>query len=213
MALIALAISALAASSASAIGIADFEAGTCATDATPAVECTFASPSSSMYTQAAGHPNYGITDFTVSEVSGENQAKRVKVELPKGLNVNPQAVPQCPVATFESDEAACAASAVGTSYVTSEPEVLPGIKPKIGPLPFTVYDLVPKEGEPGLFGFHVTLEVPIVGTLISEFIYLETVIRPASSNWKAARGKGPPILPPRRPWRSATAARCRSRPR
>jgi hypothetical protein len=176
MALIALAISAFAASSASAIGIANFEAGTCATDATPVTECTFSSPASSMYTQAAGHPNYGITDFSVSEVSGENQAKRVKVELPKGLNVNPQAAPQCPVATFESNAAECAASAVGTSYVTSEPEVLLGIKPKIGPLPFTVYDLVPKEGEPGLFGFHVTLEVPIVGTLISEFIYLETQI-------------------------------------
>lgn len=145
MALIVLAISAFAASSASAIGVANFEAGTCATDATPVSECTFASPSSSMYTQAAGHPNYGITDFSVGDVSGENQAKRVKVELPKGLNVNPQAVPQCPVATFESDEAACAASAVGTSYVTSEPEVLLGIKPKIGPLPFTVYDLVPKK--------------------------------------------------------------------
>jgi hypothetical protein len=171
MALVALA----SASSASAISIAHFEAGTCATDATPVAECTYASPSSQMYTQAAGHPNYGVTDFTVGDVSGENQAKRVKVELPKGLNVNPQAVPQCPVATFESDEAACAASAVGTSYVTSEPEVLL-TKPKIGPLPFTVYDLVPKEGEPGLFGFHVTLEVPLVGTLISEFVFLETQI-------------------------------------
>src|ERR1700748_1172515 len=109
MALIALAF----ASSASAISIAHFEAGTCATDATPVAECTYASPSSEMYTQAAGHPNYGVTDFTVGDVSGENQAKRVKVELPRGLNVNPQAVPQCPVATFESDEAACAASAVG----------------------------------------------------------------------------------------------------
>jgi hypothetical protein len=195
MALIALAISAFAASSASAIGIANFEAGTCTTDATPAAECTFASPSSEMYTQAAGHPNYGITDFSVDDVSGENQAKRVKVELPKGLNVNPQAVPQCPVATFESDEAACAASAVGTSYVTSEPEVLL-LKPKIGPLPFTVYDLVPKEGEPGLFGFHVTLEVPIVGTLISEYIFLETQIEWAGDYHESFTINNIPAFPP-----------------
>jgi hypothetical protein len=195
MALIALAISAFAASSASAIGIANFEAGTCTTDATPAAECTFASPSSEMYTQAAGHPNYGITDFSVDDVSGENQAKRVKVELPKGLNVNPQAVPQCPVATFESNEAACAASAVGTSYVTSEPEVLL-LKPKIGPLPFTVYDLVPKEGEPGLFGFHVTLEVPIVGTLISEYIFLETQIEWAGDYHESFTINNIPAFPP-----------------
>src|ERR1700760_4223211 len=195
IALIALAISAFAASSASAIGIANFEAGTCTTDATPAAECTFSNPASSMYTQAAGHPNYGITDFTVGEVSGENQAKRGKVELPKGLNVNPQAVPQCPVATFESDEAACAASAVGTSYVTSEPEVLL-LKPKIGPLPFTVYDLVPKEGEPGLFGFHVTLEVPIVGTLISEYIFLETQIEWAGDYHESFTINNIPAFPP-----------------
>ncbi|HTT94994.1 MAG TPA: hypothetical protein VMF55_09990 [Solirubrobacterales bacterium] len=167
-ALAALLVGAFGASPASAIEITNFEAGTCTTDGTtlvpnPATECNYSSPSSSMYTQAAGHPNFGITDFSAG-VSGGNQVKRVHVELPKGLNVNPQAAAQCPVATFQAD--GCGASSeVGTSFVTSS--VLPGVQ-----TPFPVYDLVPNEGEPGLFAFHVSL----LGGVISEFVYLETQI-------------------------------------
>src|ERR1700710_1724578 len=162
-ALLALLMAAFGASPASAITIEKWEAGTCAVNVEPAGECTYASPAASMYTQSAGHPNFGITDFTVGDTSGTNRTKRVHVELPKGLNVNPQAVPQCPVATFQAD--ACpAASEVGTSYVTTEAPIIGGV----GPLPFAVYDLVPKEGEPALFGFHVT--TPLIPA-VSEFTY------------------------------------------
>lgn len=169
MVLVALLVAVFGASSASAITIEKWEAGTCSLNVEPAGECTYGSPSSSMYTQAAGHPNFGITDFTVGGTSGENRTKRVHVELPKGLNVNPQAVPQCSEANFQAD--ACpAASEVGTSYVTSEVLGLP-----IGPLPFPVYDLVSRNGEPGLFAFHVSFEV-LGLPAISEFTYLETQI-------------------------------------
>ena len=144
MALIALAISAVAASSASAIGIGTWEAGTCKVDS-----CTYGGSPGDFYSQAAGHPAFGVTHFTVN-VEGTDQAKRVKVELPEGLNVNPQSVPQCPVETFKTNEAACAASKVGTSEVTT---ILIGIIPVT--LPFAVYNLVPHEGEPALFGFNV----------------------------------------------------------
>jgi hypothetical protein len=167
MALIAL-LGAVFASSAAAISITKFEAGTCAIDATPAAECTYAGPLSDFYTQAAGHPNYGITDFSIGGTSGENQAKQVQVQLPQGLNVNPQAVPQCPVSTFQNEEGNCAASKVGTSYVTANVAGLP-----VGPLAFPVYDLVPHEGEPGLFAFHVT--TPLI-PLANEYVYLETAI-------------------------------------
>jgi hypothetical protein len=172
LAAIGLLVAAFGPSSAAAIESTNWEAGTCAKDGTPtpALECTYTSPLSSFYTQAAGHPNFGITDFSVGGVSGENQAKRVQVELPKGLNVNPQAVPQCSVETFKANDANCGGSQVGTSYVTSEVLGLP-----IGPLAFPVYDLVPNEGEPGLFGFHVKFEVLGIG-LISEFVYLQTQI-------------------------------------
>ncbi|HKZ12709.1 MAG TPA: hypothetical protein VJL81_02575 [Solirubrobacterales bacterium] len=163
-ALVALLVAAFGASSASAIGIGNWEAGTCALSG-----CTYAGASSEFFAKAAGHPNFGVTDFTVN-VEGGDQAKRVKVELPEGLNVNPQAVPQCPVATFEANDAECGPSKVGSSFVTTQVLGLP-----IGPLEFPVYDLEPKNGEPALFGFHVKFEVLGIG-LISEFVYLETSI-------------------------------------
>jgi hypothetical protein len=165
LALIALLVAAFGVSSASAIGIGNFEAGTCS-----AGNCTYGTPSS-FYAQAAGHPPDGVTDFSVN-VENEDQVGRVKVELPEGLNVNPQAVPKCEVGTFTTNDAECGAlgSQVGVSEVTSKVLGLP-----IGPLSFPVYNLKPNGGEPALFGFHVKLEVLGLG-LISEFVYLETAI-------------------------------------
>jgi hypothetical protein len=172
LALIALLCAAFGASSASAIGIAKWEAGTCAT-----AGCTYAGAPSEFFAQAAGHPDYGVTDFSV-EASGESdQAKRVKVELPQGLNVNPQATPRCSVETFKSNDAECGSSQVGESQVTTAIELIPGsgIKVPFGPLSFPVYNLEPGNGEPALFGFHVKLE-PLGLGLISEFVFLETSI-------------------------------------
>jgi hypothetical protein len=159
MALVVLLLASFGASSASAIGIGKWEAGTCKLST-----CTYGSlsPSTDFYAQAAGHPNFGVTDFSVG-IEGGDQVKRVKVELPQGLNVNPQAVPQCPVATFQADGCS-AGSQVGESTVTS---AILGLT--LPPIP--VYDLVPANGEPGLFGFHVS--VPL---LANEFVYLETAI-------------------------------------
>jgi hypothetical protein len=169
LALIALAVAAFGAASASAISISKWQAGTCS-----GAKCSYEGAPSEFFAQAAGHPQFGVTDFTVAASGTEDQTKRVKVELPPGLNVNPQAVPQCPVATFQAD--GCGEeSKVGESLVTSEVELALGIKLPVGPLPFNVYDLVPNNGEPGLFGFHVTLNVAGLG-LISEFVYLETAI-------------------------------------
>jgi hypothetical protein len=172
LALIALLAAAFGASSASAIGIGSWEAGTCATST-----CTYSGSPNEFFAQAAGHPPFGVTDFSINATGESDQAKRVKVELPAGLNVNPQAVPQCPVDTFRNNEAECAAlgSKVGESFVTTELELIPGsgIKVPVGPLTFSVYDLVPNEHEPGLFGFHVT--TPLV-PLVNEYVFLETAI-------------------------------------
>ena len=77
--------------------------------------------------------------------------RKVRVDLPEGLNVNPQAVPQCPKATFEANPANCAASKVGTEHR------LPRLEPAAGPPSFDVYNLVPEQGTPALFGFHASL--------------------------------------------------------
>jgi hypothetical protein len=173
MALIGLLVAAFGASSASAIEIAKWEAGTCTTST-----CTYAGAPAEFFTQAAGHPNYGATDFTVNASGEPDQVKRVKVELPEGLNVNPQAVPQCSETDFVAD-ACSTANQVGVSEVTTgKIPVIPGVVevPPIGPLSFPVYDLTARNGEPGLFGFHVTLKVPILESVVNEFVYLETAI-------------------------------------
>jgi len=161
LAALALLVAAFGASSAAAIGIGTWEAGTCKVGT-----CTYGGSPSEFFSQAAGHPPDGLTYFTV-DVEGGDQAKRVKVELPEGLNVNPQAVPQCAVETFRSEEGACAASKVGVSKVTTD---ILGLKPT---LEFPVYDLRPANGEPALFGFHVT--TPLI-PLVSEYVFLETAI-------------------------------------
>ncbi len=172
LALIALLVAAFGASPAAAIGIANWEAGTCS-----APGCTYTGSPSEFFAQAAGHPPDGVTDFTVNATGEQDQAKRVKVELPEGLNVNPQAVPQCPVDTFRNNEAECAAlgSKVGESQVTTQLELIQGtgIKVPVGPLPFTVYNLVPNNGEPALFGFHVTTPL---APIVNEYVFLETSI-------------------------------------
>lgn len=133
-----------------AFGIKKWEAGTCKINVP---ECTYGSPSAQFFTQAAGHPSAGLTDFEVNTgppLGGpEGTLKDVRVDLPEGLNVDPQAVPQCPKADFEANPASCVASEVGTSYVTAISAALPL------QLPFPVYNLVPDPGTPALFGFSV----------------------------------------------------------
>src|ERR1700760_938926 len=92
LAVIALLVGAFGASSASAIGTANWEAGTCSVPS-----CTYKGSPSEFFAQAAGHPPDGVTDFSINASGEQDQAKRVKVELPVGLNVNPQAVRRCPV--------------------------------------------------------------------------------------------------------------------
>jgi hypothetical protein len=162
-ALVALLLAAFGASSASAIEVPKWEAGTCIAEG-----CTYNGSTSDFFTQAAGHPNFGVTDFEFKKGTPRN----IRVDLPEGLNVNPQAVPQCPVATFQSNPSSCAASEIGTSYVTSS--VLP-----IATLPFKVYNLEPNPGEPALFGFHVN-------AIITSFdVFLETQIEWSSDYHEA----------------------------
>ncbi len=154
-AMVALVLAIAAPGADASFGVKSWEAGTCKAD-TP--ECTYASPKPQFFTQAAGHPPVGLTDFAFNTGgllgAPEDSVKDVRVDLPEGLNVDPQAVPQCAKSDFESNPASCAASAVGTSYITSISSVLPL------PLPFTVYNLVPDNGSPALFGFNVS--VPLV---------------------------------------------------
>ncbi|HEY3491316.1 MAG TPA: hypothetical protein VGK43_00090, partial [Solirubrobacterales bacterium] len=143
-----------------------WQAGTCTTDLP---QCTPQTPGQ-FYTQAAGHPNVGLTQFIVKNKPFElipgvpipgtenpvGTLKTLRVDLPVGLSVNPQATPQCELASFQAE--ACAVSApgsqVGTSAVTAALEGLPA-PPLDGLTKVPVYNLVPKEGQPARFGFRI----------------------------------------------------------
>jgi len=135
-----------------------WQAGTCFSDS-PVAECSVETPNL-FFEQAAGHPQVGFTQFIVKHTTTEivppvkleepvGDIKTVRVDLPVGLSVNPQATPQCPQTTFEASPSTCpAGSNVGTSYAVA---ALAGV---VSPqLPATVYNIEPPPGEPARFGF------------------------------------------------------------
>src|SRR5690242_21209654 len=73
-----------------------------------------ANPQTSDYfTQAGGHPDVAFTKFTMD--TSASAVEDVRVDLPAGLTVNPQATPRCSSATV----ALCPANTqVGTTNVT-----------------------------------------------------------------------------------------------
>src|ERR1700691_370788 len=86
-----------AAHAAGTLGLEEWEAGTCnGSEAEVAVKanCSYASNPSKFYTQAAGHPPWGLTGFKL-EQSGEapngSAVKRLRVDVPPGLAADPQA--------------------------------------------------------------------------------------------------------------------------
>jgi hypothetical protein len=153
-------------SSSAAFGIKEWQAGTCnKLDIPLGYQCTYSAPSTDFYHQAAGHPVAGGTDFEVNTGGllglPEGTLSKVRVDLPEGLNVNPQAVPQCPKANFQADPNSCASSKVGTSTVYSVSSVL------TAPVTFAVYNLVPDPGSPALFGFNANIPL-----LVDADVYL-----------------------------------------
>lgn len=137
-----------------------WQAGTCTKDVpdTPE-ECSVATPDQ-FFEDAAGHPQKGFTQFIVKhKAPGETpvgELKTVRVDLPAGLSVNPQATPQCPLDAFEASPSNCAAlnAQVGESGVTAAVLGSP-VAPIPGVTKVPVYNLIPKDHEPALFGFEL----------------------------------------------------------
>jgi hypothetical protein len=187
-----------------------WQAATCNAD-----EPTKCSPNNPDYfVEAGGHPPIGFTQYTIQteestgkiEPAGitipttpikgglaglpDRDIKTLRVDLPPGLTVNPQATPRCTIEDFENEVAPktfvpnCEEGMrVGTeevTLVTTVGGVVPAPEPFAGnTLPagavvppseanrtkVPVYNLVPKAGEPALFGFVVAAK---------EVVYLET---------------------------------------
>jgi hypothetical protein len=163
-----------------AFGVESFFAGNC----TVATCGEFGAPppkESEFFTQAAGHPNFGITDFRFKSREQtapftafvpEGNVERLQVDVPAGLSTNPQAVPQCSLKEFGEKEAApgtgvfleseneCSAETqLGTDTLTVATEV-----PVAGSgvfknftLPGTVFNLEQPNGLSSDFGVEVSL--------------------------------------------------------
>jgi len=103
-------------------------------------------------TQAGSHPEVAFTKFTLNTALGS--AEEVRVDLPPGLSVNPQATPRCSAAgtTLSS----CPASSrVGTSTVTIANVPILGKQTVSG----AVYNMTPPGGAPADFAFDCAVNI------------------------------------------------------
>jgi hypothetical protein len=132
-------------------------------------QCTEETPSK-WFTQATGHPNFGITDFMLNTFSAPGAAnfpegfvKDIIVDTPEGLDVNPEATnAKCTVEELSHTPLPeCSPlSLVGAAYLTVAGQAPPCTSP---PLPVNacplvrvklpVYNLVPFQGVPSMVGF------------------------------------------------------------
>jgi hypothetical protein len=138
------------------------------------------------FTQATGHPNFGITDFTLNTLTEpgavgfpDGFVKDIQVDLPEGLGVNPEAAPACTTEQAEKGEfTPCVLEKgpgviVGTNYFTIALE-----QPGAGCLPdgclqarvnVPVFNVEPFDGVPSMVAFPTSGGVTfIVGDLNPE---------------------------------------------
>jgi hypothetical protein len=146
---------AMAPSAHAAFGAKFFEAGTCAT---VLPSCTYAGVEKNheeAYTQAAGHPDWGITTFEVNsketllkQHEPEGAVRRIRVDVPPGLAANPEALPKCKKTEFEAN--LCKPE---TEVGNTELIVFDGVNDL--PITGTVYNLEQIPGLPLLFGIDI----------------------------------------------------------
>src|SRR3954454_13678159 len=132
-----------------------WQAGTCTLDTPP---CSVATEPQ-WFEQAAGHPPVGFTQFIIKEQSGPplgptpvGNLKTVRVDLPVGLSVNPQATEQCKLAPGQSPATCQPTAQVGTSGVTATNPTT-GLAVPLPPAP--VYNIEPLPEELDRFGLSI----------------------------------------------------------
>ncbi len=183
-----------------------FQAGTCIAEGVPGPPPAPCSPETPtiFFNTAGGHPQIGFTQYIIEHepfapllpqppypvgsltapIPGadikEHTIRTLRVDLPPGLTVNPEATPRCSIADFTAGAPGAKvplcdpATKVGKEKITlvtnkNEVEVAPGFKPPTGfvipPQPelteVDVYNLEPEKGEPAKFGFIVRKAIPI----------------------------------------------------
>jgi hypothetical protein len=118
------------------------------------------------FTQAGGHPPFGITDFTVNNTGGVpsgGPVTHIRTDVAPGVSTNPVAVPKCSVKEFGTEVAKgvftppgpeCTAPLKSALIGRNNATVFAGAPV---PLEGSVYNLVPTEGLSSLFGVALSL--------------------------------------------------------
>jgi hypothetical protein len=165
-----------------AFGVESLFASNCQEGAT----CTATSTEgnhSEIFTQAAGHPPQGVTDFTIrhhviqtvpfTAEAPEGNVKNIRTDVGPGESTNPEAVTKCSVANFTGTaiEPApglhaftapnCPGSEIGTNIVHVVLEPVTGVF-KNYVLEGKMYNLEQPEGMASYFGIALSLE-PVLG--------------------------------------------------
>ncbi len=175
---------ATAAHAAGSLGVAKWEAGTCTGNETQVKSCEYTTPSS-FYTQAAGHPPWGLTGFELTNSGAApngSALKRLRVNVPPGLAADPQALAVCSRADFEANKCSAAAKA---GFVELKAYVELPIAPTTLTLKGNVYNLPQEPGLPLLFGIDVEGVKPLVNDV---HLLLEGHVSYAHEDALAARG-------------------------
>jgi hypothetical protein len=157
----------------------NFEGGTCNVRG-----CEYSSPHSEFSTQAAGHPEWGITGFELNQSGGvpEGKLKRIRVDVPPGLAADPQApTPTCSKTQFESDAKLCPSSSlVGEVEMKALVELVPDVPIALPALTGNVYNLPLEPGRPLLFGITVEPLAPLVAPVKLLLVgHVSDVVEPA----------------------------------
>jgi hypothetical protein len=145
------------------------------------------------YTQASGHPPFGITDFVIkSHViqtvpfearAPEGSTKNIRVDVAPGVSTNPEAVKKCSVANFTGTELEpapglhaftapnCPESEIGTNIAHVVVEVATGVFENFE---FTgaVYNLEQPTGLSSYFGVALNLQ-PLLGVPLYSHVLIE----------------------------------------
>jgi hypothetical protein len=152
-------------------GVAKFEAGTCNGNETEVKSCEYTSPHSTFYTQAAGHPPWGLTGVELAHENSSSKdpegapLKRLRVDVPPGLAADPQALATCTRKQFNEEPKLCPTSSEA-GFVELEAVVeVAGLHVLAPPLTGKVYNLDQEPGLPLLFGITVEGASPIVSAV------------------------------------------------
>jgi len=121
-----------------------------------------------LFTQAGGHPSFGVTSFTINTTAGGlpdgglldggGVLKNIHVDVPPGVIPNPQSLPKC-----TSPTPILATCGVATQIGTTTILVLANVAPPItAPITVPVFNMEPALGQVSDFAFSLGVAAPRV---------------------------------------------------